>query len=404
MGHFGKAPDPHRLVRARVSGAGAQLFRAGRAADRATRRRSRIRSICLPPTGRSIPMVALATAATVIASQATISGTYSLTKQAIQLGYLPRMNVDADVGARRCGQIYIPGANWVLLVVVVAAVIGFGSSTQLASAYGVAVMGTMLVTTILTFFVIRYAWGYSFVAVHRCHRLFHLHRCGVLFVEPAQDRRRRLVPARARRDRVHRDARPGAAAGSSRWRRNGGPASRLKRFSSLWLRRPPHRVPGTAIFMAGNADTLSRALLQNFSCNKVLHERVVLPHRHHSRRALGAVERDDIGIDAARPGLLPHDGVLRLHGPARRVAGAGACSKQLRIGVGSRSKRGSCSAAPRSSPRPRRAWRCGASGCSRPWRATRAPRRLLQHPIGPGDRARHEDRDLTDPLDLAPAR
>src|SRR5262249_48036199 len=105
------------------------------------------------------PMVILATAATIIASQATISGAYSLTQQAIQLGYLPRMNIH-HTSAKVIGQIYIPAVNWVLLVVVAAAVIGFGSSTKLASAYGVAVMGTMLVTTFLTFFVIYFGWGY----------------------------------------------------------------------------------------------------------------------------------------------------------------------------------------------------------------------------------------------------
>src|SRR5690349_22217268 len=105
------------------------------------------------------PMVVLATAATIIASQATISGTYSMTRQAIQLGYLPRMDIE-HTSAKTFGQIYIPAVNWTLLAIVAAAVIGFGSSTRLANAYGVAVMGTMLVTTFLTFFVIRYGWGF----------------------------------------------------------------------------------------------------------------------------------------------------------------------------------------------------------------------------------------------------
>ena len=166
----------------------------------------------LAPDWALYPMVALATAATVIASQATISGTYSLTKQAIQLDFLPRMNV-MQTSAKAIGQIYIPGANWVLLLVIVAAVIGFGSSTRLASAYGVAVTGTMLVTTILTFFVIRFALGLQPPAVPRRHRLLPLHRCRVLLLEPAQDRGRRLVPARARRRRVrsHDDLAPGPA-------------------------------------------------------------------------------------------------------------------------------------------------------------------------------------------------
>ena len=105
------------------------------------------------------PMVALATAATVIAAQATISGAYSITRQAMQLGYLPRMLV-LHTSSRAIGQIYVPAINWILLAAVAAAIIGFGSSTSLASAYGVAVMGTMLVTTSLAFFVLRYGWGY----------------------------------------------------------------------------------------------------------------------------------------------------------------------------------------------------------------------------------------------------
>ncbi|WP_200884497.1 KUP/HAK/KT family potassium transporter, partial [Alcaligenes faecalis] len=96
----------------------------------------------------------------VIASQAVISGTYSMTKQAMQLGFLPRMSV-VYTSAREIGQIYVPGINWTLLLAVVAAVLGFGSSTALGSAYGIAVTGTMLITTLLTFFVIRYAWRYN---------------------------------------------------------------------------------------------------------------------------------------------------------------------------------------------------------------------------------------------------
>jgi KUP system potassium uptake protein len=114
----------------------------------------------LYPDWALYPMVVLATAATVIASQATISGAYSLTRQAIQLGYLPRMSV-LQTSAKEAGQIYMPAVNWILLAVVIAAVLGFGSSSNLASAYGVAVTGTMLATTFLTFFVIRYHWGYN---------------------------------------------------------------------------------------------------------------------------------------------------------------------------------------------------------------------------------------------------
>ena len=111
----------------------------------------------LYPEWALYPMVVLATAATIIASQATISGAYSLTRQAIQLGFLPRMNI-IQTSAREFGQIYIPLVNWLLLGAVLLAVVGFGSSTNLAAAYGVAVTGSMLVDTFLAFFVIRFHW------------------------------------------------------------------------------------------------------------------------------------------------------------------------------------------------------------------------------------------------------
>jgi KUP system potassium uptake protein len=111
------------------------------------------------PSFALIPMVILATAASVIASQAVISGAYSMTKQAIQLGFLPRMQV-LYTSAREQGQIYMPEVNNFLLVAVLLASVGFGSSGALAAAYGIAVTVTMLITTLLTFFVVRYGWAY----------------------------------------------------------------------------------------------------------------------------------------------------------------------------------------------------------------------------------------------------
>ena len=107
------------------------------------------------------PMVVLATVATVIASQAVISGAFSITQQAIQLGFSPRMEISHTSG-EQIGQIYLPGINWTLLAAVVALVIGFGSSSNLAAAYGIAVTGTMLITDLLAFVVTRYVWGWSF--------------------------------------------------------------------------------------------------------------------------------------------------------------------------------------------------------------------------------------------------
>ncbi|MBX9793954.1 MAG: potassium transporter Kup [Burkholderiaceae bacterium] len=112
------------------------------------------------PQALLIPAVLLATAASVIASQATISGAYSMTKQAIQLGLLPRMRI-LNTSEREYGQIYVPLVNWVVMAAVVMATVGFGSSSALASAYGIAVTITMFITTVLTFFVVHHVWKYS---------------------------------------------------------------------------------------------------------------------------------------------------------------------------------------------------------------------------------------------------
>jgi len=149
------------------------------------------------------PMVVLATVATVIASQAVISGAFSMTKQAMQLGFMPRMGI-VYTSEREIGQIYVPAINWLLLIAVIGAVLGFGSSTALGSAYGIAVTGTMMITTFLTFFVVRYA-GLQLAVVRPVHLLFPRDRCAVLLGQPAQVHRRRLVPAAPGHDHVHRD-------------------------------------------------------------------------------------------------------------------------------------------------------------------------------------------------------
>jgi KUP system potassium uptake protein len=219
------------------------------------------------------PMVVLATAATVIASQATISGAYSMTQQAIQLGYLPRMPV-LHTSSKTMGQIYVPAVNWILLVAVAAAVIGFGSSTRLASAYGVAVMGTMLVTTFLTFFVIRHGWGYP---LWLC-----LLATGFFMVIDA------TFFAAAMHKVLEGGWFPlllGAAIFSIMvtWRR--GRAALLERLrtssiplvsflDSLFL-SPPQRVPGTVVFLTSAPNATPHALLHSLKHYKVLHERNV---------------------------------------------------------------------------------------------------------------------------------
>ena len=225
------------------------------------------------PSWAIYPMVALATAATVIASQATISGTYSLTRQAIQLGYLPRMSV-VQTSAKEIGQIYMPGINWLLLLVVLAAVLGFGSSTNLASAYGVAVTGTMLVTTMLTFFVIRHGWGYNLFLCVAATGFFFIVDAAFFTSSLLKVREGGWFPLvlgagayilmltwREGRDILFRRVR--------------GSAVPLKPFLDALFREPPTRVSGTAVFLTATPDVVPHALLHNLNHNKVLHERVV---------------------------------------------------------------------------------------------------------------------------------
>ena len=219
------------------------------------------------------PMVGLATAATVIASQATISGAYSMTRQAIQLGYLPRMTV-VHTSSTAMGQIYVPAVNWILLAAVAGAVVGFGSSTRLASAYGVAVMGTMLVTTFLTFFVLRFGWRYPlwiclaatgfFMAVDAIffaaalHKIFEggwfplLLGAAIFFLMMTWRRGRSRLIAQLRDSSVP-----------------------LMAFLDSLFLSAPQRVEGTAVFLTSTPDSTPNALLHSLKHYKVLHERNV---------------------------------------------------------------------------------------------------------------------------------
>jgi len=219
------------------------------------------------------PMVGLATAATVIASQASITGTASLTRQAVQLGFLPRLNI-VQTSARAYGQIYIPALNWFLLVMVLAAVLGFGTSSNLAQAYGVALTGTMLVTTILTFFVIRYAWRYPLWLCLAATGFFFA--IDIAFFGSAMLK----VPDGGWFPLA---IGVGVFLVMTTWRRGrevmftrlNESAVPLDPFLKSLMRDPPHRVPGTAIFLTATPEATPHALLHNLNHNKVLHERVV---------------------------------------------------------------------------------------------------------------------------------
>jgi len=220
-----------------------------------------------------LPLVVLSTMAAVIASQATISGTFSMTKQAIALGLLPRMRV-MHTSESEIGQIYIPAVNWLQLIVVLIAVVGFGSSDKLAGAYGIAVTATMFATTFLTFFVIRYRWrlplwlcigatGFFMVMdvmLFSASTLKLLHGGWFPLLLGAVLLTTMLTWKRGRElvfENLEKHAIP------------------LDDFLQSLFVAPPARVAGTAIFLRGETDGVPHALLHNLLHNKVLHERVV---------------------------------------------------------------------------------------------------------------------------------
>jgi KUP system potassium uptake protein len=216
-----------------------------------------------------IPMVVLATAATVIASQALISGAYSATKQTIQLGFLPRLSI-LHTSIRDTGQIYIPAVNWLLLAGVIAAVTLFGSSSALAAAYGISVSLVMVITTLLTFYVLRYKWAYplslciaataffatvdlAFFASNSLKIVqggwFPLAMAlGLYVIMTTWKDGRRLLNEKLRTDSID-----------------------LNSFLEAVFVTPPVRVDGTAVFLTAEPGTVPNAMLHNLKHNKVLH-------------------------------------------------------------------------------------------------------------------------------------
>jgi len=227
------------------------------------------------PQAWLIPAVLLATAASVIASQAVISGAYSMTKQAIQLGLLPRMRI-LNTSEREVGQIYVPLVNWVVMVAVLLATVGFGSSSALASAYGIAVTVTMFITTLLTFFVVRYVWKYSLALALAATALF-LVVDAVLVVSCSlkiwQGGWFPLVMGAA------------IFAVMATWKRGrelliehirSDDPELLPFITSLAEDAGAHRTPRTAVYAVANPDTVPQALMHNIKHYQVLHEQNVI--------------------------------------------------------------------------------------------------------------------------------
>jgi len=253
----------------------------------------------MAPDWALLPLVGLATMATVIASQALISGAFSVTKQVIQLGYLPRLQV-LHTSETDTGQIYMPFVNWSLFAAIVFAVVMFKSSSHLAAAYGIAVCTDMLITTVLTFFVIRHAWklplalcigatGFflvvdlAFWASNMMKLLdggwFPLLLGAVIFTFMLTwYDGRRLLNASMRSD-----------------------ALKLTEFLEAVFVAPPTRVSGTAVFLTAEIGTVPNALLHNLKHNKVLHQRnlFVTVQNHEIPRMPVAqrLEVTDLGSD-----------------------------------------------------------------------------------------------------------
>ncbi len=228
----------------------------------------------LAPQWALYPLVGLATAAAVIASQALISGAYSLTRQAIQLGYSPRMEV-VHTSAEEKGQIYLPGVNLALLLGVVVVVLGFRSSANLTAAYGIAVTGAMVITTCLAYVVARERWG--------VRRSIALPVAGLFLAVDLSFFGANVVKV------AHGGWLPltlGVVLFTlmTTWKRGRELLGQKLRAASLRIEdllesfgdNGPQRVPGTAIFMTGNPEAAPTALLHNLKHNKVLHEQTVL--------------------------------------------------------------------------------------------------------------------------------
>ena len=292
MGHFGKAPI--RLAWFSIVMPALTLNYFGQGALLLARPEAvKNPFFLMAPQWAVIPMVGLATMATVIASQALISGAFSVTKQVIQLGYLPRLRVE-HTSVKETGQIYLPLVNWSLFVAIVLAVVLFKSSSELAAAYGVAVTADMLITTVLTFFVIRYGWKYplwicivatsiffiidfAFFASNLLKLFgggwFPLMIASAVFTLMITWKDgRHLVTQKLLADSIE-----------------------LRPFLDAVFMAPPARVEGTAVFMTTEPGMVPNAMLHNLKHNKVLHEKnLFVTVRNHEVPWIGMDKRVEI--------------------------------------------------------------------------------------------------------------
>ncbi len=273
MGHFGRRPI--RLAWFAVAlpslvlnyfGQGALLVADASAAGNPF--------YALAPAWGLYPLLVIATAAAVVASQALISGAFSMTRQAVQLGYSPRVTI-VHTSSTEAGQIYIPEVNWALLVSCVLVVLGFGSADRMASAYGIAVTGTMTITTVLFCAVARDRWHWSWWRVGVVGALFlfvDLAFFGANLVKILDGGWFPVLVA------------AGAFLAMSTWKRGRRRLAEIMRQNTLPMdlflddvaKGKPYRVPGTAVFMTSVPGGASPVLLHHLKHNKVLHQRVLM--------------------------------------------------------------------------------------------------------------------------------
>jgi KUP system potassium uptake protein len=273
MGHFGKKPIrlawfilvfPALVLN--YLGQGALLLLDSTAA--------RQPFFLLVPSWALLPMVAIATAAAIIASQALISGAFSLTQQAVQLGYVPRLDIE-HTSSSEMGQIYVPQVNWALMVATIIIVIGFGSSSALAAAYGIAVTMTMVITTILLCVVAIEKWHWRKPAVFAIGALFivvDLMFFGANLVKVMQGGWLPLLIGSCMFT-VMTTWKTGRRIVAERLTARAIP---IEHFISVIVASPPVRVPGTAVFMTAQPRGTPPALAHNLRHNKVMHEHVVI--------------------------------------------------------------------------------------------------------------------------------
>ncbi len=247
----------------------------------------------MAPAWALYPLIVLASMAAVIASQALISAAFSVTKQAVQLGYMPRLRL-LHTSVKETGQIYVPFVNWGLYICIVGAIVAFGSSSKLASAYGITVTIDMTITTIMTFFVVRYGWKFPWLPTIAATAFFFVVDVtyfaanivkvldggwfpliigAVMFtLMMTWKQGRRLMSERLRDEAID-----------------------LKSFLETVFVNPPIRVPGTAVFLVSEQGLTPNALLHNLKHNKVLHEtNLFVTVKHHEIPWIGFDKRGEL--------------------------------------------------------------------------------------------------------------